>query len=191
MTPQMLLRGVAKFVAVVVASGLAGAGIGIALSELSGNDASNEPLLPARTTSTSPSTTAATRTTTTATTPSAATTVYRVPRVQVLSAELGSPSSTGRALVAVRARVTNRGNRPLTIKPALIAGEDEIPLAAAASDAAGALLKPIDPGASATGVLRFNLGAAVAQRLADAPSARLRVANRTVVVKLTPPEGTG
>lgn len=174
----MLLRGLAKFVAVVVVAGLAGAGIGIALAELSGNDAADTPVLPATTaqTSTAP---ASTQTTTTAA-------VYRVPRVRVLSAELGPISeSTGRALVAIRARLTNRGNRDLTIKtPALLSGDDEVPLGASARDAAGALLRSIAPRASATGVLRFTLPGEIAQRITANPGARLRLGNRTVVVRL-------
>jgi hypothetical protein len=209
MNPQMLLRGFGKFIAVVVVAGLAGALIGIGLAKLSGNDASSDPAIPASTaTSTTPErtqTTARSGSTATTTTPARTTStttsktsttasdgVYRVPRVQVVSAELGPASeSTGRALVAVRARVTNRGNRPLTIKtPVLVSGDDEVSLARTRRDAAGALLKPIEPGATASGTLRFTVGRAVAQRLADS-DARLRVANRTVTVKLTQSEGAG
>ena len=135
MDPQLLLRGLGKFVAVVLAAGLAGAAIGIGLAELSGNGQAADPALPATTaqpttapttaTSTTGSTTATTVTSTSPTKP-----VYRVPRVQVLSARLGPVSqSTGRALVAIRVRVTNRGNRPLTTKtPALLSGDDELDL---------------------------------------------------------------
>jgi hypothetical protein len=185
----MLLRGFAKFVAVVVAAGLAGAGIGIALAKLSGNDGSSDPLLPATSerTSTSAGPTATTSAARTATATTATKAVYRVPRVQIVSSQLGTVSeSSGRALVAVRVRVTNRGNRALTIKtPALLSGEDEVALGSSARDAAGALLRPIDPGATATGVLRFTVPSEVAQRLATNPAARLRVQNRVVAVKLT------
>jgi hypothetical protein len=207
----MLLRGLGKFVAVVVAAGLAGALIGIGLAKLSGNEKTSDPVIPATTTAAA-KTTARTQTTpastATATTPArttstpAATTsttstststtpvkaVYRVPRVQVLSAQLGPTSQvTGRALIAIRASLTNRGNKPLTIKtPVLVSGADEAPLGDAARNAAGPLLKPIAPGASASGTLRFTVTSVVAQRLAASPAARLRLGNRTVIVKLTP-----
>jgi len=182
--PKTLLLGFAKLVAVVVAAGLAGAGIGIALSKLSGNDSSGEPLLPA---TTSPAATSA------AATRGSGESGYRAPRVQVLSAQLGPVSeSTGRALVAVRARVTNRGRRALTItKPALISREDEVPLGTNARDAAGPLLQPIAPDGRATGTLRFAVPGRVAQRLSATPAARLRVASRTVIVKLATDEPSG
>ena len=198
MDPKLLLRGFGKFLAVVVAAGLAGAGIGIGLAELSGNDGPTDPVLP--TTTAQPTTAPAAGTQTTATTGTVATStsptkpVYRVPRVEVLSAELGPVSeSTGRALAAIRVRVTNRGNRPLTIKtPALLSGDDELPLGLDAREGAGALLRPIAPAASATGVLRFSLPSAIAQRLTATPAAaRLRVANRTVTVELTTEQTAG
>jgi hypothetical protein len=208
MDPQMLLRGLGKFVAVVVAAGLVGTVIGIGLAKLSGDDAASDAVLPVTTaatattpertrtaTSTTPRTTStpATSTSTTSTTSTPSDGVYRVPRVQVVSAELGPTSEvTGRALVAVRASVTNRGNRPLTIKtPALLAGDDEVALGASARNAAGELLKPIAPGATATGALRFTVGSAIAQRLAADPAARLRVGNRTVSVTLKPSQPAG
>lgn len=186
----MLLRGLAKFVAVVVAAGLAGALIGIGLAKLSGNDSSSDPILPATTAgeATTTSTPATTGTSTTATTAAAVTPgVYRVPIVKVQSAQLGPVSdSTGRALVAVRVSLTNRGNRDLTIKtPTLLSGQDVVTLAASRRPAAGALLKPIAPGDTAEGVLRFTLASAIAQRLTATPAARLRVGNRTVAVRLT------
>lgn len=178
--PRLLLRGLARFVAVVLVSGLAGAGIGIALAELSANDSTTEPLLP------STSTTAAAAGTTTAA-------IYRVPRVQVQAAQLGSISqSTGGAPVAIRVRVTNRGSRPLRITtPALVSGDDEVQLDERARSAAGPLLRAIEPGASATGMLRFTLPSSVAERVTEEPAARLRVANRTVSVTLETGEGAG
>jgi hypothetical protein len=201
----MLLRGLGKFVAVVLGAGLAGALIGIGLSKLSGDDATSSSILPTSTGGAATTTTKRTQTVARTTTPTGATTtstpasptttsttpaktVYRVPRVQVLSAQLGKvDSATGRALVAVRARVTNRGKGPLTVKtPVLVSGADEAPLGAAARNAAGPLLKPIAPGASATGVLHFTVTSVVAQRLTATPGARLRLASHTVTVKLTP-----
>jgi hypothetical protein len=45
--PQRLLRGFGKLVVVVLAAGLAGTGLGIALAELPGNEDSTAPALPA------------------------------------------------------------------------------------------------------------------------------------------------
>jgi hypothetical protein len=214
LNPQTLLRGLVKFVAVVLAAGLAGAAIGIGLAKLSGNEATSDPVIPASTagTATTPERTATTAASTgttstparktstaaatTSTTTAAATPsdgVYRVPRVEVLSAELGPASVvTGRALVRVRARVTNRGTKPLAIKtPALLAGDVQAPLGDAARKSAGALLEPIAIGATATGVLRFTVTSVVAQRLNAKPGARLRLANRTVSIKLKPSAATG
>jgi hypothetical protein len=190
--PRLLLRGFAKFVAVVVAAGVAGALIGIGLAKLSGDDASNDPVLPATAPQSSTSGTqtsiisTGTQPSTTATAP--AKPVYRVPRVEVLSAQLGPvTASTGRALVTVRVRFTNRGNRAVTIKaPVLLSAQDEVALGSDARSAAGALLKPIDPAKSATGTLRFDLPPAIAQRLTATPAARVRIGNRTVIVKLQP-----
>jgi hypothetical protein len=111
----------------------------------------------------------------------------------VLSAQLGPVSdSTGAALVSIRVRFTNRGNRAVTIKtPALLSAQDEIPLGAGARDAAGALLKSIDPAKSATGTLRFDVPSEIAQRLTAATAARLRIGNRTVIVKLATNQPTG
>jgi hypothetical protein len=200
----VLLRGFAKFVAVVLAAGLAGALIGIGLAKLSGDEATSDPVIPtttgtvARRTTPPPPPTAArttaarpapTTSTLTATTSAAqpGKPVYRVPRIQVLSAQLGAVDAvTGRALVTVSARLTNRGNKPLTIKtPVLISGADESPLGTSARDAAGALLKPIAPGSTAAGELRFTVTGAVARRLTADPGARLRLGNRTVALKLS------
>jgi hypothetical protein len=201
----VLLRGFAKFVAVVLAAGLAGALIGIGLAKLSGDEATSDPVIPtttgtvARGTSTPPPPPTATRTTPARPAPTTSTLtattsaaqpgkpVYRVPRIQVLSAQLGAVDAvTGRALVAVSARLTNRGNKPLTIKtPVLISGADESPLGTSARDAAGALLKPIAPGSTAAGELRFTVTGAVARRLTADPGARLRLGNRTVALKLS------
>ena len=134
----MLLRGFVKFVAVVLAAGLAGAGIGIALAELSGNDEAGMPLLPATT-------------------------------------ERAATSPAGSS--AATATLVSRG--------------DQVPLTLDARDAAGALLRPIAVGSSAKGALRFTVPGELAARLSETPAARLRIANRTVVVKLTTREGAG
>ncbi len=210
----MLLRGLATFVAVVVAAGLAGAGIGIGLAKLSGNDGGDVPLLPVTTeqTSTSPvRTTTTTRSTarttatptSTKTSPAATTTspalttatqtrTSRPPSVEVLYARVSPPSdTTGRAIVALRIRVKNRGRDSFTIQaPVLLSGTTEMRLRLAARRAAGPLLRPLSAGSSATGFLRFTVGSAVALRFLETPSARLRIAGRTVPLTLTTNAGT-
>jgi len=135
----MILRGLLKLIAVVVAAGVVGAGLGIGLSKLSGDDGS--PALAPQTASSTPSTatqrtqtadtppatrtqttertgtqttTATTRTQTTSTTQTTGPRRTLVPRVQILSAVL-YPAATEsgrarqRARVSIRVRVTNRG----------------------------------------------------------------------------------
>ena len=111
-----------------------------------------------------------------------------MPKVTIASATLGTPSgSGGTALATVRLTVTNRYTKALPLKtPAVISGDDRVPLDSDAKDAAGDLLGTLAAGASATGELRFTLPRAVARRLAASPTAKLRIAGRTVALKLTP-----
>lgn len=175
---QTLLRGLAKFIAVVVVAGLVGAGLGIALAELSGSEGEETAAPPA------PATSTAALTTTSAGVASDAPAVL-APRIEVLSALLGRTSqSTGRALVAARIRITNGTNRRISLdNPALLTGQDEI--APNESAAGNAVLRPLAPAASATGTVRFVLPPDVTRRLTANPTAQLRIANRTVVLNLT------
>ena len=183
----MLLRSVGKVVAVIVAAGLAGAIIGVVLAELTGDEDTSTPAVSApataTTTRTSATPTSTTRTQTTASAPSSG----PVPRVRVLSARLvrRSPMTERMRLIA-RVRVTNRSRRPLALRaPVLLSGQDELPLDSAARDAARPLLRRLAPGASATGDLRFTTSTAVTRRLMAERRARLRIASRTVVLRLT------
>lgn len=194
--PKILLRGLAKFVAVVVAAGLAGALIGIGLAKLSGDEDSGAaalaPTTPtigggaADTTQTVPTETETTTAPRTQTQTQPTTTPKRsflVPRVQVLSARLVAVE--GEDGVTVKVKVTNRASRPLKMTgPVLISGEDEIPLDDVDA-AARPLLRTLAPDKSATGTLRFSTSPAVTQRLTDNPGARLRIATRTITIKLT------
>ena len=194
--PKILLRGLAKFVAVVVAAGLAGALLGIGLAKLSGDEDSGAAALApttatigggaADTTQTVPTETETTTAPRTQTQTRPTTTPKRsflVPRVQVLSARL--VSLEGEAGVTVRVRVTNRGSRPLKMTgPVLKSRTDEVAL----DDVGGAarpLLRTLAPDESATGTLRFSTSPAMTQRLTDNPGARLRIATRTITIKLT------
>ena len=162
---QTLLRGLAKFVAVVVAAGLVGAGLGIALAKLSGNEG-GETAQSAPATSTAPPAS----TTPAAVAPDAPAAV--APRIEVLSALLGRTSqSTGRALVAARVRITNRTDSRISLDdPALLAGQDEFPPNESA--ASNSVLRPLAPAASATGTVRFVLPPIVTRRLTANPTAQ-------------------
>jgi hypothetical protein len=217
--PQRLLRGFGKLVAVVVAAGLAGAGIGIGLAQLTGSGDSTAPALPATngasparaatspasrtqtvaaqkptTTATAARTSkpAATRTTTTSrtSTTAAARLPFLVPRVQVLSARLkGSPTAAGH--VTVRVRVINRSTRPLALAaPVLVTGNDEILRDSADGSAARPLLKKLAAGSSATSELRFTTTSAVTQRLSTTLRAHLRIARRSIVLRLATTPGS-
>jgi hypothetical protein len=174
--PGKLLRGVAKLAGVVLAAGLVGAAVGIGLAQLGGDEDSAAPDVVA---------TNGTETTVTATTARAP---YREPRFEVRSARLGTPApDTGRARLTVRISVTNRNAYALKPRtPVLISDADEVALDAAARDAAGPLLRAVDPNETATGELRFTLPAPIAQRVGSAGSARLRIAGRTITLRPDP-----
>ncbi len=176
-------------------AGLVGAGLGSLLAKLSGSDGSATPPVPAAVRATATSTSAvavATLAAQTTAAPGLVTTLpspgdHPPPRIEVFSAQLGAPSrTTGRALVAARIRLSNRADRPLQVQaPTLLSEQDEIPVNASPSGAADSLVRRVAAGASATGTLRFTVAPAVARRLTSEPSARLRIAQRTVALKLT------
>ena len=176
--PRTLLRAAAKLAGVVLAAGLVGAAAGIGLAALGDDEDSAAPDVAApigtQTTVTAPRT---------ATTPRAP---YREPRFEVRSAELGTPApDTGRARLTVRISVTNRNSYPLKPRaPVLTSDGDEVALDAAARDAAGPLLRAVDPGDTATGELRFTLPAPVAQRLTGGARPRLQIAGRTIGLRV-------
>jgi hypothetical protein len=192
--PRSLLRGLLKLVAVVAVAGAVGAGVGVGLAELSGNDAetASVPGSPAtepasETTATAePTQTAAAQTTATAAEPVPPAPKFQIPLIEVLSAEFSAPSSgSAGATVTARVRVTNRNAQPFeSDPPVLLAGGDRIPLDAAESSA-DELLRPVAANASATGELRFALPSKVANRLAASPRAQLAIARRAVDLELT------
>jgi hypothetical protein len=212
--PQRLLRGFGKLVAVVVAAGLAGAGVGIALARLTGSGDSSAPAssVAAGATTERASTAAVTATvgqtaaavltaksspartptgarTQTVPTPS---TSSRSPRIQVLSARLDPHGSAAAGHVTVRVRVINRGARPLAVEaPALLSGTDEIPRDSDGGSAVRPLLKSLAPGLSATSVLRFTTSTAVAARLDATRHARLRIAKHSIELTIRPASPSG
>jgi len=198
----MLLRGFGKLIAIVVAAGLAGALIGIALAELTGGDDSSTPIASATSTvadavtpTVAPLTETPTQTQTTATqtqTQPTSTTIEPaapvrglVPRVEVLSAQIAPLSADGGTLVTVRVRVTNRRGRALSPEdPVLLAGPDAVPLDDGAKAAAGAVRKALEPGEPASGSQRFTVPSAIAQRIRASGKARLKIATRTINLRI-------
>jgi hypothetical protein len=193
--PRSLLRGLLKLVAVVAVAGVVGAGVGVGLAELSGDDAETASVAVAPATESAPETTAtaeptrtaAPQTTATAADPIPPAPKFQIPLIEVLSAEFSTPSSgSGSATVTARVRVTNRNAQPFeSDPPLLLAGGDRVPLDAAARSSAAELLRPVAANASAIGELRFALPSKVADRLTASPRAQLALARRTVDLELT------
>ena len=184
--PRVVLRGLLKFVAVALAAGVVGAGLGIALAELTGNDDVPTPLAPQNESSPRTATDMATATTATSTTASTQPAGgSRTTRVQIQSAVLypaGAPDGEDpqRARVVIRVRVTSRSVSPIPRQtPMLIVGSSRV---RADPDSADALLRQIAPGETATGELHFETTGSATQRLANQRRARLRIAQRTVNV---------
>jgi hypothetical protein len=157
----MLLRGFGKLIAIVVAAGLAGALIGIALAELTGGDDSSTPIAsatstvaPAVTATVAPLTETQTTATQTQTQPTSTTIEPAapvrglVPRVEVLSAQIAPLSDDG------------------------------------AKAAAGAVRKALEPGEPASGSLRFTVPSAIAQRIQASGKAQLKIATRTINLRI-------
>jgi hypothetical protein len=200
-----MLRGFGKLIAIVAAAALAGAAIGIGLAAVTGSDDTPVPVASATSTVTAPVAPAVTQaplppppppaasTTDTQTAPTATTTTpatpvrgFKVPRVQVLSAAIATLSADGGTPVTVRVRVTNRRGRALTPEdPVLLEGPDAVPLDKDARAEAGAVRKALEPGESAAGALRFTVPSAIAQRIRASGRAQLKIATRTITLKLT------
>lgn len=171
---------------IAVAGGL-GIGLGIGLSELTGDDSSPpEASTPA------------------ATTAQPATSTRRgngqgplnQVRVTVRSAVLQravtpSGQARNRARLSVRVSVRNQGTqRVVTERPSLLAARQRIPTNAAA-DASGTRLAPIDGGTTQNVTLKFETAGAVTEQLATQRQARVIIAGRSwpVTITIGPPAG--
>jgi hypothetical protein len=200
---RLALRGLAKLISVIVVAGAAGVGLGVALSELTGDSAENTTSSgskPGAETSTTGAT-AARRTAlktpagspehgrtvathmTTDKRPSSASTA----RVQVVSVVLHRQSASSarrrRAVLALHVRVVNRGKRTIAnLAPVLVAGARRAD--PSAEDSTGSLLRALRPRSTADGTLRFKTAGALTDRLASSRRAQLRIARRTVALKV-------
>ncbi|MGI9097283.1 MAG: hypothetical protein ACR2H2_02105 [Solirubrobacteraceae bacterium] len=195
MTPQTLLGGLAKFVAVVAVAVLGGLAIGYALSELSGNGVSSTSAGSRPPPTTSSSSAATTSKKTTGTTPVAskkpAATLGQKPkhqvRVRVISAVLhpaglASRQRRNRARLSVHVRVTNRGSRPFVAsRPVLISGSTRV-ATDPKQDTARTNLGTLAPGATGNVTLRFEIAGSVTKRVQNQLRARLIIAGRNVTV---------
>lgn len=198
-----MFRGLGKVITVAVVAGVVGAAIGVGLAHLTGSNGSTTTVAAPATVPTAAGTPVApvapppaepAPTTQTQPTPSTTTTTAKkpvlkgpVPRVQVLSAQIGKVSATtGNARLHTQVSVTNRYAVAIELTtPKLISDQDRVPLDAAAHTAAGPLLGSLAPGTTATGTLRFTVTSAVAQRLLATARGQLRIAGRTVQLKVT------
>ena len=180
---QLLLRSLAKLAGVAAAAVVCGAALGLGLAEVLGPHEDRVGLGAQTTARPQQATTTGDRTT-----PSPSSTA---PRVRVISAVLFSATTSRsrarrRARLTVRARVTNPdGGRLTRPAPTLLSGEARVRADPRAAKVAGGLLEPLAPGATAAGELRFETAGAVTQRLSDARRARLRIAGRTVAVRVS------
>ena len=196
----MWLRGLLKFAAVVLVAGAGGMGLGIAISELTGDDdappsvatqASTETTqAPTETAEATSSVPAATATTT----PDSDQDPLEQVRVTVGSAVLhpaATPSgrARNRARLGVRVTVVNRGTQRVVLpRPSLLAARQRVPTNAAA-DAPATHLEAIDAGQTVRVTLQFETAGAVTEQLTTQKRARVLVAGRSspIVVTVGPP----
>jgi hypothetical protein len=89
-----------------------------------------------------------------------------------------------RAVLAVHVRVVNRGKRTIAnLAPALDAGARGR-AGPSAKDSTGSLLRPVRPGSTADGTLRFKTAGALTDRLTSRRRAQLRIAGKTVTLNV-------
>lgn len=90
-----------------------------------------------------------------------------------------------RARLRVGVRVRNRSDRRLTIDPPRIQiGEDAVRVDLnAAEDLAGGVLKPLPPGSSAKGELRFEVAGEKTRKLMERRRTTMRIAGRKIRVR--------
>lgn len=190
MTPQTLLRGLVKLVAVVVAAALGGLAIGMALAKLSGNDNSSTSAAGGSPEASAPGTTATTRTSQKGGAPAQRKKPANDVRVRIVSAVLRSADTPSgrrrqRARLSVKVRVTNRGSRRVNIpRPGLVAGDARVRTDPNA-DSRATNVRALDPGASRRVTLRFELAGDVTKRVRQDRRARLIIAGQKVMAAVT------
>lgn len=187
MTPEMLLRGLAKFIAVVAVAALGGLALGTALAKLSGNSDSSTGTADGPTTTSHPTATPA-ATTATVTTVTTGTTSDDV-LVLVVSAILHPASSPSgkqrqRARLSVHVRVTNRSRRRLVLsRPVLVSGNARVKTDPR-QDTLATNLQALAPGASGDVTLRFETAGTVTTGLQQELRARLTIAGKHLTARV-------
>ena len=173
----MLLGGAVKLLAVVVTAGAAGILLGVAMAELTGDDAAPSPSAAVPTSSTPRATTATPAATAPATTEKV--------RVAVRSATARPPANGAEqgSRLTVRASIENASGRAIRPKqPELLVDDLRVAVAVESSSAGGELLAPsLADGAAAAGTLRFDVPSVSPSDLAAA-RVRLRIAGKIVVL---------
>ena len=171
---RLLLRGLAKLLAVVCAAGAVGALLGIGLSKMTGDD---EPPAPVVT-----GTTATAATATTQTTPRDAAADVRV---RIFGAVLHPAATPGgirrqRARLTVRVRAENRGATTVTLERPELAAAGERVATDPRADSSETSFGPLAAGQARTVSLRIETAGAVTAELTSTRRARLRIAGRSV-----------
>jgi len=173
----ILLRGAAKLVAVLVAAGAAGILLGLAMAELTGDDAAPTPSAAVPTSSTPRATTATAATTAPATTEKV--------RIAVRSATARPPANGAEqgSRLTVRASIENAGGRAIRTKqPELLVDDLRVAAAPESRGTGGELPAPsLADGATAAGTLRFDVPLSSPSELTTA-RVRVRLAGKIVVL---------
>lgn len=162
----MLLRGLAKLVAVVVVAGGAGIVLGIGFAALAGDDDLPTPVDETATRADDP------------------TGPVRVRVIDAVLRPAGSRAGRERqhARLSVEIRVANDGERPETLaRPALLVGDKRVETDPGA-DGPDTSLESLEAGESAAVTLRFEVAGAVTTQLTTQRRARIVVAGRTLPV---------
>jgi len=190
------LRGLAKFIALVLVAGGVGVALGMGLSSLS-EDNPAAPVADAQTTESSGSSLTPTAAklppaTATTTAPATVTTAPPTPpdplaqiRVRVLDARLFTDETPSgrqeqRARVTVRIRAGNGGSERVPLpSPILRVGSVRVP-----TDASGEQFEPLAAGASHTVTLRFALSGEATPKVVRDRRARILIAGRSVAMRV-------
>jgi len=200
---RLLLRGLAKLIAVIVVAGLVGVGLGIGLSELTGDDEPAGPAAEATTAVTKATTsTPAAPVETTATAPPTITTTPRpaaagagddievtVGAALLRLAATPSGKARNRARLGVSVTVRNRTSRRVVLpRPSLLAARQRVPTNPAA-DEGGSRLGPIAAGQTQRATLQFETAGAVTEQLTTQRKARVLIGGRSSALTVTPGPG--
>ncbi|MEA2143192.1 MAG: hypothetical protein QOI64_1622 [Solirubrobacteraceae bacterium] len=196
---KRFLRGLAKFVALVLVAGGVGVVLGMGLSNLAEDDEPSATGATASVADATPAPAAAEPTATVTTTTMATTTTSPTPapapsplsqiRVSVLDARLFTDSSPSgrqeqRARVTVRIRAENAGARRVTLdRPVLRVGSVRVQTDRGA-EAAGSEFDPLAAGASQTVTLHFSLAGEATPKLVRDRRARILIAGQSLAMRV-------